>query len=258
MYVSKEFLDTIKSLDSNWSMGVELASPFLYSLIRLVRPRSVLEIGAGYSSAFMLQAIADNIEDFKREAEIMQSQPQADRQERLQWLKNKLLHGRHPLPLALREYYETPFEPILTIIDNLSHTSGTAGHVQKVADRLKLDHLLQFQNGDFRGMSKSFPDRILPLDLVWFDCGAYEQYRAFLHEYWDLINPNGGLLLLHSTLTNFQLRSVVLDLKLRQATDHFNKFEMLSLLEPHKWRQNSVTLIRMLPKDGEKIYTAEP
>jgi hypothetical protein len=33
---------------------------------------------------------------------------------------------------------------------------------------------------------------------------------------------------------------------------------MLSLLEPHKWRQNSVTLIRMLSPVGEKIYTLEP
>ena len=258
MYVSKEFLDIIKPLDSNWSMGVELASPFIYSVIRLVRPRSVLEIGAGYSSAFILQAIADNLEDFRRESEVMQTQSQADQQDRLQWFKNKVLHGRHPFPLALREYYDVPYEPMLTIIDNMSHSSGTAGQVQKVANRLGLNHLLHFQQGDFRGMSKAFREKTLPLDFVWFDCGAYEQYRAFLEEYWNLIEPNGGLLLLHSTLTNFQLRSIVLDLKLKQATDHFNKFEMLSLLEPHKWRQNSVTLIRMLPKDGEKIYTAEP
>jgi predicted O-methyltransferase YrrM len=239
-------------------MGVELASPLIYSLIRFVRPRSLLEIGAGYSSAFILQAIADNVSDVARESEIMKTQARGDQQDRVQWLKNKIVHGRHPLPLAVPEYYQVPHEPTLTIIDNMSHSSGTAGQVQKIADRLGLNHLLHFQKGDFRGMSKSLPERILPLDFVWFDCGAYEQYRAFLCEYWDLINPNGGLLILHSTLTNFQLRSIVVDLKLKQATDHFNKFEMLSLLEPHKWRQNSVTLIRMLPKDGEKVYTAEP
>src|SRR5262249_39503243 len=154
---------------------------------------------------------ADNVEDFRREAEVMQTQTQANQQDRVEWVKNKLLHGRHPLPLALGEYYETPYQPTLTIIDNMSHSSGTAGQVQSVADRLKLNHLLQFQKGDFRGMSKSLPEKTLPLDFVWFDCGAHEQYRAFLAEYWDLINPNGGLLLLHSTLTNLQLRSVVLE-----------------------------------------------
>src|SRR5262245_49796884 len=111
-------------------MGVELASPFIYSLIRLVRPRSLLEIGAGYSSAFMLKAIADNVEDVHRETEIMRNQSRGDQQERLQWVKNKVLHGRHPLPLALPEFYQMPYEPTLTIVDNMSHTSGSAGRVQ--------------------------------------------------------------------------------------------------------------------------------
>src|SRR5262245_52923884 len=226
-------------------MGVELASPLLYSLIRFVRPKSVLEVGAGYSSAFILQALADNQEDFKREFKIMHGQPRPDQQERLQWLKNKVLHGRHPLPLALPEHYDVEYSPTLSIIDNMSHSSGTAGRVQQIADRLKLSRLLRFHEGDFRGMSKSFPADLLPLDFVWFDCGGYNEYRAFVEEYWGLVNPNGGLLILHSTLTNFQIRSIVSDLKLKQATDHFNKFEMMSLLEPHKWRQNSMTLIRM-------------
>jgi predicted O-methyltransferase YrrM len=239
-------------------MGVELASPLLYSLIRFSRPQSVLEIGAGYSSAFMLKALADNVEDFARESEIMKGRPRADKQERLEWVKNKVLHGRHPLPLAMPEHYDAPYRPTLSVIDNMSHSSGTAGQVLKIAEQLKLNQLLRFLEGDFRGMSKTFPKELLPLDFVWFDCGAYNEYRDFVEEYWNLINPNGGLLILHSTLTNFQIRSIVSDLKLRQATDDFNKFEMCSLLEPHKWRQNSMTLIRMLPKGGDPIYTAEP
>jgi predicted O-methyltransferase YrrM len=239
-------------------MGVELASPLLYSLIRFVRPKSVLEVGAGYSSAFMLRALADNLEDFRGESQIMKGRPRADKQERLDWFKNKILHGRHPLPLVTPEHYDAPYSPTLSVIDNISHSSGTAGRVQKIAEQLKLNHLLRFHEGDFRGMSKSFPDELLPLDFVWFDCGAYDEYRAFIDEYWSLINPSGGLLILHSTLTNFQIRGIVSNLKLRQATNDFNKFEMLSLLEPHKWRQNSMTLIRMLPKGGEAIYTTEP
>src|SRR5262245_31774502 len=112
-------------------MGVELASPLIYSIIRFVRPKSLLEVGAGYSSAFMLQALADTVDNFKREAEIMQGQVRSDQQERFQWVKNKVVHGRHPLPLVLPEYYDSPYNPTLSIIDNMSHTSGTAGQVSK-------------------------------------------------------------------------------------------------------------------------------
>ena len=34
--------------------------PLLYSLIRFVKPRRVLEVGAGYTSLWILQALADN------------------------------------------------------------------------------------------------------------------------------------------------------------------------------------------------------
>ena len=67
----------------------------------------------------------------------------------------------------------------------------------------------------------------------------------FLAEYWNLVNANGGIIVLHSTLTNMAISSVVANLKLRQATDAFNKYELLSLLEPHKLSQNSLTMIRM-------------
>jgi hypothetical protein len=95
-------------------------------------------------------------------------------------------------------------------------------------------------------------------DFVWFDCGGYAEYERFLEEYWSLINPDGGLLLLHSTLTNITIREVLTKLKLRQATTGFNDFELLSLLEPHKRFQNSVTMIRMTSGYRHRTYSINP
>jgi hypothetical protein len=89
-------------------------------------------------------------------------------------------------------------------------------------------------------------------------CGSFPHYTAFPSEYWSLINPRHGLLLLHSTLTNVQLRPIVLDLKRRQATDSFDQFELLSFLEPQKWRQNSATIVHMLPPEGDAAYSVGP
>ncbi|HUG35828.1 MAG TPA: hypothetical protein VML54_02690, partial [Candidatus Limnocylindrales bacterium] len=66
MPLTAEFLRAVAPVDKNWSMGVELVSPLLYSLIRCAKPRSALEVGAGYSSLFILQALADNAEEFER------------------------------------------------------------------------------------------------------------------------------------------------------------------------------------------------
>ena len=39
---------------------------FLYGLVRFLKQQSILEIGGGYTSVFMLQALADN--DLEMEA----------------------------------------------------------------------------------------------------------------------------------------------------------------------------------------------
>jgi predicted O-methyltransferase YrrM len=258
MPLTQQFLDAVKPLDKNWSMGVELVSPYLYSLIRLTRPQRVLEVGAGYSSAFILQALADNREEDRRHRELMRGQVRLDQHVGL----TRLTHGtgllrRHPLPLALPEYYDSEHNPKLAIIDNDSHPASTASLVQQIAGTLGLSDLLEFHGGDFRGLSKKFHGQP-PFDLVWFDCGSLDEYTDFLEEYWGLINPDGGFLVLHSTLTNLQIRYVVQGLKLKQATEQFNRFELLSLLEPHKWRQNSLTMIRMLSPRTEKLYSVGP
>jgi hypothetical protein len=254
MAMTPGFLEAVAGLDKNWSMGVELLSPLIYSLIRCTKPRSALEVGAGYSSSFILQALADNLEEHRKNQETLRGHVRSDQHRGMR----RLLKGRHPLPLARPDYYSQDYDPVLTIIDDVSHPATSANQVEVAAERLNLRHILRFQKGDFRGMSGSFPPEILPFDFCWFDCGGFYHYAAFLSEYWPLINPKNGLILLHSTLTNVNLRPIVLDLKLKQATDHFNKFELLSLLEPHKYRQNSVTMIRMIPPEGDPAYTVGP
>ena len=73
-----------------------------------------------------------------------------------------------------------------------------------------------------------------------------------------MVSPNGGLLLLHSTLTNVTCRAVLDEFKRRQSGPEFNDFEVLSLLEPHKYQQNSVTLIRRTSAFQPPDYTIEP
>ena len=47
-------------------MGCENMGPLLYALCRFAKPRRVLEIGAGYTSLWLLQALADNEHELRR------------------------------------------------------------------------------------------------------------------------------------------------------------------------------------------------
>jgi predicted O-methyltransferase YrrM len=232
--IDKDFLSGVADLYSR-SMGTELMAPLLYALIRSTRPRTVLEIGVGYSTPFILRALADNAADFARERDAVPDD--------------------HVL---LASYFEREHAPVLHAVDNMAHADSTAPRVVETVARLELSSFLRLHQRDFRGFSEVMDPEALPFDLIWFDCGALNEYSDFLAEYWDLVNPSGGMILLHSTLTNATIHGVILRLKLRQATQSFNDFELLSLLEPHKRVQNSVTLIRMTSDDAAPFYTIHP
>ena len=80
------------------------------------------------------------------------------------------------------------------------------------------------------------------IDLLWLDGFNKETFEL----YWPLVNPDGGVCVLHSTQNNHRNFQFVNELKLKQATSSFCDYELLSLIEPHKWQQNSCTLLRKI------------
>lgn len=50
------FIEAIEPL-YDMHMGAENMGPMLYSLVRFTKPTTVLEVGAGYTSIFLLQVI---------------------------------------------------------------------------------------------------------------------------------------------------------------------------------------------------------
>ena len=237
MPIDADFLRAVAPL-YDAGMGTELVGPVLYSLVRMARPRRLLEVGLGYTTPFLLQALADSAADHRREV--------------------ATLAARSEKNLLLPDYYREPYAPVLCGIDDQSHPGSTAGAVAEVVAGMGLEPFLKLVPGDFRGQARSLGAAHLPIDFVWFDCGGIAEYRDFLFEYWGVINPDGGLLVLHSTQTNLTIHSVISRLKLEQATTKFLDFEMVSLLEPHKHAQNSVTLIRFTAGVSQKFYSVEP
>ena len=235
MPLDEDFLKEVRPLYSP-VMGTENMAPLLYSLIRFERPRSLLEIGAGYTTPFIAQALCDNVGDWEEEKKRLGAQ-------------NSIFSG---------DYYAKEYSPGMLCIDNNTHPQSTASKVQSVISSIGLDNFVSIVGANFQEYAERIDESRLPFDFVWFDCGGLKEYFIFYHEYWKFVDPNGGLLLMHSTLTNLEIINFVKTIKLSQATTDFHNMELLSLLEPHKIAQNSVTLIRKISNYHEHIYSMSP
>ena len=216
------------------SMGTEVVAPFLYNLIMFERPRKILEIGAGYTSMYILKALSDCDSLIKEEKNNVTS--------------NNLINP---------DYFNNIRPAKLHIIDDFSHGKTTADKVLKKAQDMGFKDLLKFHEADFLNYADKLPKEDLPFDLIWLDCGNLNYYEYFKQLYFPLVSKNGGLILIHSLQTNFHGQMFLKDLKLEQATLSFNKYELISIQEPHKLRQNSLTILRSVEKLRTNIYSVQ-
>lgn len=175
-------------------MGVENMAPLLYTLIRFTKPIRVLEVGAGYTSPFMLQALKDNFTEM---------------------CAYKTLHtagectvGDNNMPWCVDGYMQQAGSDkqfgILHCIDNLAHEHTTAHLVLEAAQALDaLDHLdLYIKDAwDYADATPLKNADKEALDMVWLDFGQGEKLGQFIDKIWPRIRP-GALVMCHSTLTN--------------------------------------------------------
>jgi predicted O-methyltransferase YrrM len=231
--MDQKFWEVAKTISTE-DMGTEHIGPLVHTLVRMTRPKSVLEIGCGYTTIFALQALAENV----REHEMSAQGPRRS--------------------LDRPEFFAVPHSPRMTCIDLNCHPSGTAGLAFAAAAELGVARYMEAYKVDFRGFAAALDASVKPFDLVFLDCGGYDNLSAFFDEYWPHVSPDGGLVLVHSTLTNIEGLAFLKDLKLRQATRDFLDYELLSLLEPHKFFQNSVTILRRTAGYSDRIYSLSP
>lgn len=254
------FLDAVAPLHHP-RMGTELMGPLLYSLVRSTRPERVLEVGGGATSLYLLRALADNAADVERERRQLRAKQNAydrgweDETLAAQHRGDVLAWLERPPALGLPDYYERVRSGRLTSVDKRSSPYTTAGGANDVARALGLDSWLTTVDCDFREVDRVLADSD-HIDFAWFDCGGYQDYRDFIDLYWDRIDDDGGLLLLHYTLTVPNHERILAELA--SEREQRGAFEMLSLVEPHKLMQNSVTLVRRCTRPVPRYPVTRP
>lgn len=229
-------------------MGTEAVAPLLAALLRLVRPERVLEVGMGYTTPFLAGALAE-----------IQAQTRAE-SAALAAKTRPYLEGGAPLDerwlntepaLLTPEYYTRPYTPRLVAVDDLSIPESSSPLVLEVLRELELDRLVTVVNADLRACVRHFPDDFSPIDLAWVD--AWE-CLYFFDNFWELINPDGGLVVMHYLMTYPEGEAFLRYLATLQRANA-GELEMVNLLEPHKLAQNSLTILRRTGGVVNRNYT---
>ena len=151
-------------LDNNFTEVVtENVAPYLYFLIKTIRPKNIMEIGAGYSSVFFAKALADIVAENKIDQKII-DQEKAESN----FVRRKNI---------LNEKYEfNSYEPKLYIIDNFSKklSVDTARPVERALKSLSLDKFVEFFEADAFNLQSVYQivEPIKPIDFVFLDFGG--------------------------------------------------------------------------------------
>jgi hypothetical protein len=200
--------------------GTENVSLVIYSLIKSIRPKKLIEVGAGYTTFFILKSLVD----IKKEIE-------------------KEIENRN-----ITEYFEGEFHdyvsewenysPNFIVVEDFSHEE-TPKNLKSILDEKNVNKYCTFIESDlFDYIDKSQEHNY---DFVWLDYGAGPTFFEVFQFFFENLNEN-GIIIFHSTESNLWGRYFTSQIKLLQKSR--SDIEMITVLEPHKHFQNSFSIFR--------------
>nr|AHB82067.1 methyltransferase [Jahnella sp. MSr9139] len=246
----------------NPDSGTEHMAPLLYSLIRMVRPRTVVEFGSGYTTLFTLRALADNADDVRAERQLLREKTLAVAGGTLSTM---LTEDGKPHPVAMQwyssggkacavdpGYYLDAYEPRLFSFERQPHDHPYVQAMRDAVEQLELQRLFEpFYGAQFS--AKALPQGALPVDLAWNDDNAY---REFFEEFWEVLNPRGGLLIFHNVPASDEWWYAIEWMKEQRAAA--KDLEVLILQEPHKLNQNGCAILRRVSEYRPPFALSNP
>ncbi len=245
--------------------GTEAIAHLLYAMVRMTRPRTIIEYGPGYTTMFLLQALADNaaaeaaerVELLRKTTETgvldaILKRPDDDRSPWSEMEKSayrQWLYQDGVACTANPAHYLRAHPAHLHSFEALTADHPYPCKVSRTVHDLGLDAFFVAHYG--RGfLRQAVPDEELPVDLAWNDC---DEYRAFFEEYWSHLKSDGGLMVFHNATAWTPLYDDIQWMRHQRKT-HCD-LELIMLDEPHKLNQNGCAVLRRV--SGRPAFAAE-
>ena len=202
-------------------MGTENVGPFLRSIIQMARPKKVLELGMGYTSLFLLEALEKNKELFD--------------------------DGSGHLDQTYVKNHNKEYNPKFVVIDDKSFIDNEGSpEWSKIENELNKSEYTEIIEDRFQGNSQKLFNKYGTFDFVWFDCSNdTPELLDFMKEYWDICS---GYVIFHFT-HQFQKPNNTLGIITALATGNP---QHIDILEPHKNYQGSITVLKKCPWETRK------
>jgi hypothetical protein len=226
------------------SSGTEHVALLLYSLVRMARPRTVVEYGSGYTTLFLLAALADNARDIEDERAALHAKTLAAGEIvelDLPWKDPRVgeWFGSGDKACGVDPaYYLDAYVPQLFSVEGSDESHEYVRRMREAVAELRLAPLLTHLTGAAPSVD-ILPERAFPIDLAWNDDKAF---RTFFETYWPHLNPRGGLMVFHNTTAVKCFWDEIVWMK--EARAAAGDLELLTMQEPHKLAQNSCTILR--------------
>lgn len=226
--LNSDFLSAAKAAFDPYvpDSGTEHVAHLLYSLLRMSRPRSVVEYGSGYTTLLMLAALAANESDVQEEQDLL------NRKTAAAFAGEAIIVGDS---LSSREYAD---RPRLYTFEKLAAEHEYSKRMTETVSQLGLSQLLVYLPG--RAPTPDvLPSEALPIDLAWNDD---DRYMEFFDSFWPCLNQNGGLMVFHNVVSvNAHWYQIS---RMKEMRSRFGDLEVLTIAEPHKLNQSSCAILR--------------
>jgi predicted O-methyltransferase YrrM len=257
-----EFVQAAQALMNPYRVtsGTEYMAPWLYSLIRMTRPQTVLEFGSGYTTLFMLQALAENEQVIEKEKAQLREKTLL-----LGDLNALDLTGQQTRPSldqwaqapgwacnADPRFYLRPYQPHLISFERLPPADAYIREVETAVEKIGLRHLFTYVAApDFS--RAAIPADRQPVDLIFNDS---HHYREVFRTFWPALNPERGMFIFHNVPAVKRWWDAIEWMKQERVAE--NDLEVLILEEPHKYNQNGCAVLRKTTAYKPSYESADP
>jgi hypothetical protein len=163
------------------------------------------------------------------------------------------IYGQEPV-VPIPSFYARPYKPRLFTFEVLPAEDCYVRKLSRLIGELKLDGYFTLTAGcRVTDYVKHVPPERLPIDFAWNDFG---NKKRFYDETFAHVRGDGGVMAFHNTTSSEKDHKEDLDRLFDEIRPMLasREAELLTFLEPHKFTQRSLTVVRKLTDFKEEFF----